>query len=841
MKHLLRRLTALLMVMAMVMSFAVTAAAAEEGSTEVSSAASEQEADPNIQAEDLDDIDTSEDASEDASEDESKGADESEDADASTSEDETQTDPADEDGADVSVPAAESSAPAEESQEEQADSEEEAEAEEETEADELSAQQAGGMGWSVSGGSFTLSYSDNGTQTAAKDGFFAVPTEEKVSLGGTTYTFTEGVYEFDADGHLVETTTETVKATVTKKVSVLRKDSTAEKLTLNLKDAADRQMTVNAASVTKTASAGVTTVKPVATLVVGSKDGKFFFEGAPYTGFYRESADALLQGMKDGKVLSDMSNGYNGQFTPTGKMATNKGLTDYVVGTQLQEGNWADNLWYYEGEPYTGYFKADDANNPAITYYIQDGKGGTLRGQMKETAYFSTYIENYVVKKINNLWYVDGVLFTGWYQNPKSKIVYLLKDGDFVTHKGYPTVKDYTGLMAKVTLDGTTYNAYAENGKKMTRLTGLYYQRGLPLTGVPTVKQNNDNLMPKDLYLYKNGKKQNIKDGWYKAARDAKEFWKPNVYYYFKSNKAVVGDLIRLKAIQEGKYKDSHSYYYYFDNNRNSTRYGQLVTNLLRYKPGILKSGKFRIHADHTTYTGTILMRNSKTGKYDIPVKSFVVAMSLSKSATASTGTKYGNYPLARASMHWYEYQSPRTGSWCWYSSKIHIWGSGSMFHSSNYKHFKKSTPAKTRHYKMIAHIYNQIGTACTQHCVRAQTINVRLINELYKASPKFNNHNAKCTRNVRVYLSKSTTNNFMPFGRMTMTNNFDLNGYILQNANAYKQGKDCAFDPTDHECKGATIYITKSGKKKDKENMKAMTKVKMTGYKWYELYYAAV
>jgi hypothetical protein len=330
--------------------------------------------------------------------------------------------------------------------------------------------------------------------------------------------------------------------------------------------------------------------------------------------------------------------------------------------------------------------------------------------------------------------------------------------------------------------------------------------------------------------MYKKGVPQKMKDGWYRAPRAKEDFYKPYVYYYFKNNKALTGENKKLRAISNSKdkYKDKHYYYYTFRDN------GTLVTNLVAYKPAILKSGKFRIYCDHTTYTGTILMRNSKTKKYDIPVKSFVVAMSRKKSASSPEGTQYGNYALASGHSTWYHYKSPRFGTWCWYSSSVHIWGSGSMFHSSNYKDFKKSANQKTRRHKMAAHIYNQIGSAVTQHCVRAFTVNIRLITQMYTSSAKFKNHGHRCSKNVRVYLSRSNTKDHMPFGQMTMKNNCDLNGYILQNADGYDYGKDCAFDPTDKYCINEPIYICekKTSKKAD------CTTVKMTKHYQFQLTY---
>jgi hypothetical protein len=149
---------------------------------------------------------------------------------------------------------------------------------------------------------------------------------------------------------------------------------------------------------------------------------------------------------------------------------------------------------------------------------------------------------------------------------------------------------------------------------------------------------------------------------------------------------------VKLKAIQNGKYKDSHYYYYTFD------KVGHLVTNLVEYYNGKSKDGgyklfknkQFRIFCDHTNYTGTILMYNPKdksnNGGWNIPIKSFVISMSKSKTNGASDGTNYGNYTIASGSNGFYKFKSPKTGNISYFSSSRHIWGSGSMFHGAAYK-----------------------------------------------------------------------------------------------------------------------------------------------------------
>jgi hypothetical protein len=148
------------------------------------------------------------------------------------------------------------------------------------------------------------------------------------------------------------------------------------------------------------------------------------------------------------------------------------------------------------------------------------------------------------------------------------------------------------------------------------------------------------------------------------------------------------------------------------------------------------------------------------------------------------------------------------------------------MFHGAAYK--------KPNRMYMMASSYNNYGKAQTQHCVRVQNINMELIKKMYSMAPKKTNNGRKCTKNIRVVLSKSNKNNHMPFGQMTLLNNCDFNGYLLQKTNAYGKGKNMSFDPTDHNLKGKTIYVStkKTSKKADCQA------VKMDHYAGYSVYY---
>lgn len=778
MKQLMRRLTALFLVMAMVMSFAAVASAADEDSSiELSAALTGQENEAVLDAEDL------------------YGEDAAEQSDQSTAADES---------ADVSQAEAAPETGEEEAPEEQTTEAEESKTDEETPAP---APQDAAFGWATNGAGFTLTYSDGTAEAQAKGGLYAVPA---LTSQDGTYSFGAGVYEFDADGILVSgaySATETPAA-----VTVLSVQN--EALTLKASDS-------RSISFTGETTVEGTVVTPGAVLVSGTVDGVFYYEGAPFNGYYRATKKSILQVMTDG-VAAPYS----------GPMVEKETLSTYLLADA--EGT-LDGLWYYNGKVYTGYLRSSEAENPELLYGVTKGKAEPFGGCMNEKA-FSSYISNNdedgqteyeSLGRYDKKWYVEGVAFTGWYKHPENGKIYLLNKGDNVMHQSYSNEKEYTGVMETLTIDGTTFDTYATNNQIQPNLTGLYYQKGQILTGIPNHRYQTGELAV--LHMYKNGKVKDMDDGWYRAPRADKEFYQPYVYYYFKDNVAISNkENVKLKAIQQGKYKDSGSYYYTF------TVTGTLVTNMYKYlaskNPSALKSAKYRIYCDHTNYTGTILMYNSKTKNFDIPFKSFVISMSKSKansSSPTSFGTKYGNYALASGYKHWYKFKSRTTGKITMFSKSNHIWGSGSMFHGAAHKFEPGKVKGDARYMRMEASSYNRFGTAQTQHCVRVQMINMYLISKLYSSSPHFTNNGRSCAKRVRVYLTRNHSKKNMPFGQMTLLNNQDLNGYVLQEANAYGTGKDRAFEPTDYHTAGKTIYLSKSKTNK----MSQCVKAKMTSY----------
>ena len=777
MKQFIRRFTALFLAMAMVMSFSALAYAVEEdNSGDLSTALTAQESEAVLDAEDL-----YEDASEQSVAEQQISAGDTDDAQPSDVPVENEAETSDADRSDTA-----------------------------DEAQKVQVQDAD-TGWSKASDGFSLSYYNDSSIEQAKSGLYSVP-ELTLQAADGTYSFAAGVYEFDDGGKLVAGAYSTDQSPASVTVLTLRSDALTKKLSDTL-----------AVSFTGETKVSGTTITPGAALVSGTVDGVLYFNGAVFTGYYRASKSDVVYAVKDGVSLV-----YSGPMVEKDGMST---FADAGVDTV------PDGLWYYKGNVYTGFLRSSDAENPELLYGVKKGTAELFGGCMNKKA-FSSYISNNaeagqteyeLLNQYDEKWYVEGVSFTGWYENPKTKVVYLLNDGDIVTN--YKGVKSFIGMMEEMDIGGVHYVKFARNNQVQDELTGLYYQGGVPLTGVPSVKPTND-IFPKDahlMHLYKNGKIQDVDDGWYRAPRSSKEFYQPYVYYYFKDNEAISDEEnVKLKAIQQGKYKDSSSYYYTF------TVTGTLVTNMYKYlsqkNPSALKAGKYRIYCDHTNYTGTILMYNSKTKDYDIPFKSFVISMSKSKansSSPTSFGTKYGDYALASGYRSWYKFKSRTTGKITMFSKSNHIWGSGSMFHGAAHKFEPSKVKGNDRYMRMESSSYNRFGTAQTQHCVRVQMINMYLISKLYSNSSHFTNNGRSCAKKVRVYLSRNNSKKHMPFGQMTLLNNQDLNGYVLQEANAYGTGKDRSFEPTDYHTAGKTIYLS-TKKTSDKSDC---VKAKMTGY----------
>ncbi|MCD8050706.1 MAG: hypothetical protein LUE89_03385 [Clostridiales bacterium] len=309
----------------------------------------------------------------------------------------------------------------------------------------------------------------------------------------------------------------------------------------------------------------------------------------------------------------------------------------------------------------------------------------------------------------NSRYYYEGELYSGLFRFEEGGKLYIITDG---------VGKTFTGTMR------TSYGTYICDYTLVNEYDGLYYKSGKAFTG----------LRATNLSYYTKGKVDTSVSGW--KTISSKE-------YYFTSGVAATG----TKRIK----RNGYTYTYTFRSD------GTLVTNLFEYNSSYKKK-KLHIVLARGSHTGTILAYNSSTGKYDIPVKSFVVSMS-----RASSNTKPGTYKLSTR-KRWWKYKAG-----LWYQYATYVSGSGSWTHSEQY------SKASVKALKYSS--YNGLGTNQSKQCIRMQVVNCKLIYDLGKSNGS----------NTRVVITRGT--GYLPFGKMTLSDNYDATGKIKSSQK---------YDPTD-------------------------------------------
>lgn len=272
----------------------------------------------------------------------------------------------------------------------------------------------------------------------------------------------------------------------------------------------------------------------------------------------------------------------------------------------------------------------------------------------------------------NNTVYKDGLAYTG------------------ICKKNNVFYKVTNGVIGK-TINGVLSTTYIDTAKNtLCQPTYKYYKNGVGYTGIA----NNT--------YYVNGTKSSF-TGWKKSNKKI---------YYFKKGSAVTGTAY-LPSYGGGSSKYRYSFY----NN------GILKTNLFKEgNPSVnYYKQRMKFELNLTTHTVTMLMYDSKTKTYDIPLKAFVCS-----TAKNGKGTKTGNHHLAkgsrcrwfvppRATTHFYQWGVFIRGSYSWFHSE--------QFTSKNIRRFKAST-------------YNGLGTNQTSACVRLQVVNAKLIYDIAGQNP---------------------------------------------------------------------------------------------------------
>lgn len=355
---------------------------------------------------------------------------------------------------------------------------------------------------------------------------------------------------------------------------------------------------------------------------------------------------------------------------------------------------------------YTGTFLHEDLN---AVCYANDGE--LLTSTTKTCHWYNNKLYGFSSTK-NDV--AVGSLYTGAYKVAEltstlkksyvADTVYYFKKGKGATVK--KTYASYNGLL------------YYFNGASKEKAG---YSVGSLVSGYVSSK----------LAYYNKGKIKTSLSGWKKISKKA---------YYFKKGKAVTGwNYLKRNG---AKYK-----YFFRDN-------GSLVEDLYEYFGKSYYAKKQRIYVNRYTNNITFYQYDSKTKKYDIPLRSSVCATS------RTMNVKFGTYPV-RLMARWYY-----NDGWYW-QYLTYIGRTGALFHSCHY--YKKNT--KT----MQVSNYNSMGRCSSAKCIRAQLDTVRLIYQLVK---KQGNNKISCV----YYTSKDKG----PFGRRTVAN---TTGKL--------KGKMCK-DPTD-------------------------------------------
>lgn len=378
----------------------------------------------------------------------------------------------------------------------------------------------------------------------------------------------------------------------------------------------------------------------------------------------------------------------------------------------------------------SGYTK--DEQGRVIT--VVDGESaGVLYGTMQKTSYFAdatTVGVSWSPARGNGVLHHDGKIFNGYYYN-----------GKLYSYQGGVLKGVHTGTLGAKTAVWYKYNGVLNY--RYTGFAGKRFEKGLLYNGVGTDRQ-----------YYVNGAKKAVAD---KTWLNVK---KGNIYlvYYFKKDKdgkvkAVTGwNTITRSGV---KYK----YYFRKTTEKNPCA---VVTDMFTYNSAYKKK-KLEIRVSRSSDVGTILYYDSKAKAY-VPCRSFVVSMS-----ELDEGTKPGKYKLKKRSG-WFTYVF-EDGHENYYLYPTLITGSGSLFHSSPYEKKDRNT--------LICKTYNNLGKNTTHECVRTQVVVSKQIYSLVRTN-----------KNITVYITKAkNVKQYLPFGKVTITFNFDFAGKL-----AGKYG----FDPTD-------------------------------------------
>ncbi len=492
--------------------------------------------------------------------------------------------------------------------------------------------------------------------------------------------------------------------------------------------------------------------------------GYYYFDANGYL-----VADGSTASVGAAEVLVDDNGSYvcDASASDSGKLvkvvATQTTGTDGAVTVSSSASYYTgvyNSLYYSNGSLYTGFYIN---SSTGVLYYMTNGTYVKYTGQYTSgttSTYGSTTWTG------DGLWYYNGSKFTGYVRRSSSDTVWVIKNGVGGT---------------KLTGQMSTSTAYVrmDTGAKSTG-DGLWYYQGSKFTGY--VRRSSSDYV----WVVKNGvggtKLTGTMDksaAYVRMDTGAKSTGNGKYYKNGVAYSGVVGNYYYKKGKKQTGYKNCWKT---FDDEGNVSSKSSDNTYYFTSTGKVYKSCWKNLKRNGTTYRfyfnsdGTLCKNLYKVSS---AWKKKATKLVISRSThTATLYAKYGgSYKIptksfvistSRSASNFKvgTYKLSQRKSWFtidstnwWYKWGTYISGSGSWCHSEQYY-----TKGNSKSLRISS--YNNLGTNQSKQCIRMQVVNAKLIYDM-------RGYGSIKT----VVLNKSS--NKGPFGKMTITDNVDYNGKL--------------------------------------------------------------
>ena len=444
-----------------------------------------------------------------------------------------------------------------------------------------------------------------------------------------------------------------------------------------------------------------------------SVNGKWYYmetsTGVMKTGFFRDNNGGLYYSDGTGAMVGNAGwNVINGNWywmnsngsIYTGWLQRPSGW--YYLkqdGSMAKEWVQVGNSWYYM-DPSNGDMKTGWLKRPSGWYYL-NGSGAMATGwyQVGGTWYYSNSSGTMQTGwlQLGNTWYFledSGAMKTGWLKRP-SGWYYLNGSGAMATDwyqvGGTWYYSNSSGTMQTgwVNPHGTWYYLDGSGAMVTNRWIGNYYVTGSGAMAKNTwvgsywVGADGKWVVGSGSTASSGGNWEQSGNTWYyiksDGSRVTNDWQKVNgKWYYFEADGSMVTGWKRVNG-----------YKYYFDGS------GAMVQDL---DSVIGRQSSYYITVNRAKCQ-VMVYAKSETGKYDIPVKTFVCSVGL-----PSTPTPTGTYTTP-AKYRWHTLMGPSYGQYC-----TRIVG-GVLFHSV--------AGSNMTSHNLSAANYNMLGQPASHGCVR--------------------------------------------------------------------------------------------------------------------------